>query len=119
LTEDFLSGNTRLRSIVQFLGTPLRDFNPLVRGIGGLFYSSRLSMSFWANTARDFVGRPSSSRAISPKSVLMAGLPEWLTIDGVVADAFTLLPHYIHALTIWQPGSLTVPKRHAINNVVN
>jgi hypothetical protein len=65
-------------------------------------------MSLWANTARDFAGRPSSSRAISPKSVLMAGLPERLTIDSVVADAFTLIPHYIHALAIWQAGLPTV-----------
>src|SRR5580658_9213874 len=34
LAEDFLGGNTWLRAIVQIFGTPLRDFNPLLRGIG-------------------------------------------------------------------------------------
>ena len=33
----FACRNARLRCVIQILGTPLRDFDPLVRGIGRLF----------------------------------------------------------------------------------
>ncbi len=42
MAEDFLCGNTRFRSVVQFLGAPLRDFDPLVRGIGRIFFLQAL-----------------------------------------------------------------------------